>query len=188
MEDEELLSTQEGFSLARQGYLNNQNQELNSLMAKLTDPESDIYEIELALKGIQIDSEGKPKQVYKALMNDEGVGKMLAITKSIVSPVTYMSNLTEEQIDRMIIELALHVVSDLAKHKHKYNIDTYEDCTRIRNIVCNKMLTSLHSARENGMRRMLRSTILETNVSTQGSSSPQKKQGGGLGSLFSFKK
>jgi predicted hydrocarbon binding protein len=187
MDEKEMMNYQAAAVMGRTAYMTGQNNEINTLLSELTNPEQDIYEVELSLKGVEIDENGNKKQVSEPLLNDKGVANMIKLMRSMVSRVMYMSNLEEDQIRIMTQELGEQIVSDLVFHKVEYQIKDFNDMTTIRTIITYKAFESGMAALENGFRRFLKSGIVETTINTQGN--PMKGgKGGGLGSLLGFGK
>jgi hypothetical protein len=188
MDEQDAMNQQFGQTMARTNYVNQNPNELNSLLAELTNPEQDIYEVELSLKGIEIGSKGEKIQVTTPLLNDKGVANMIRLMRSMVSRIMYMSNLEEEDIRILTISLGEQIVSDLVRHKVEYEINDFEDMTTIRVIVTYKAFQSGMAALENGFRRFLKSGIIETTVNTQGNPIRSGKGGGGLGGILGLTK
>lgn len=186
MDEQQLMNEQNAFQMARTNYMNSDPNGLNSLLSELTNPEQDIYEVELSLKGMEIDSKGNKVKVSEPLLNDKGVANMIRLMRSMVSRVMFMSNLEDDQIRILTQELGESIVSDLVMHKVEYEIKDFESMTTIRTIVTYKAFESGMSALENGFRRFLKSGIIETTISTQGNQMKGGKGGPlqGIGALF----
>lgn len=186
MDEQDAMNQNLGHMMARTNYVNQNPNELNSLLTELTNPEQDIYEVELSLKGVEIDNKGNRIPINTPLLNDKGVANMIRLMRSMVSRVMYMSNLQEEDVRILTVSLGEQIVCDLVRHKKEYEIKDFEDMTTIRVIVTYKAFESGMAALENGFRRFLKSGIIETTVNTQGQGLKGGKGGGlaGIGSLF----
>jgi hypothetical protein len=68
----------------------------------LTNPENDLYKMELSLRGLSPDKDGNLRKVSEPLMNDEGINSVMSQAQSIVSQVTIMGNLNERKIGILI--------------------------------------------------------------------------------------
>jgi hypothetical protein len=183
----DLINQQAGLSMAaRTAYMTDQS-EINSLLAELTNPEQDIYEVELSLKGVEVNSKGEKIQVTEPLMNDKGVANMLRLMRAMVSRVMFMSNFDDEQVRVLTRELGEEIVKDLVFHKVDYGIKDFTQMTTIRTIVTYKAFESGMAALDNGFRRFLKSGIIETTINTQGNQLKSGK-GGGIGGIMGLLK
>ena len=175
-------------AMQRQAYLGQQVSELNSLLEKLTDVTKVVKETELLLKGMKEDEDGNiiidPEA--EPLCNATGATRMTQYMKSMVSPIVLMSNFEEDQIRRMVEEISLDILEDLLFNRKVYGIKTRKAISLISDLVSNNGFACAMSAFQNGTRKMLKSTIIETHLSTpQGNANTGKKQGG-LMSLFNL--
>jgi len=186
MDEQDMMNQNLAQQMARVGYMNTNSNDINSLLSELTNPEQDILEVEMSLKGQQYDEKNKIVNVHKPLLNDPGVANMIRLMRSMVSRVMFMSNLEDEDIRAMTIELSYQIQDDLIMHKKEYEIRDVTDMTTIRTIVSYKAFEAGMSALENGFRRFLKSGIIETTVNTQGN--PMKTGKGGLGSILGLGK
>lgn len=182
MTDQEAMNQQAAFQMARANYMSGTSNDLNSLLEKLTNPEQQIMEVELRLKGKRINDDGKEEQVSEPLMNDEGVANMIILIRSMVNQVMFMSNLTDEQIAKLTEELGWDIIKDLINNKIKYNVANHNR-SKIVSIILYPSYESGNSALENGFRRFLKSGIIETTINTQGNPMKAGKGGGVMGLL-----
>jgi len=183
MDDTERYIQQEAaYKLGQTSYMQQSNSELNSLLAELTDPEQELEELELSLKGQKIEK-GKAITVTEPLLNNKGVANMLRFTKSMVSKVMYMSNLEEDQIRIMTIELGMEIIVDLVMHRLDYEIKDFSKMSTIRTLVTYKAFEAGMSSLENGHRKFLKNSLIETTIHTEGQMSGKK---GALSSLLNL--
>ena len=187
MDEQDAFNQQAGLIMARSSYANANNNEINTLLSELTDPEKDIYEVELSLKGIEIGSKGEKIKVNEPLLNDLGVANMIRLLRSMTSRIMYMSNLEDDQIRIMTISLGDAIVKDLVFHKVEYEIKSDTAMSTIINIILYKAFESGMAALENGFRRFLKSGIVETTINTQGNQIKGGK-GGGISSILGLTK
>jgi len=186
MEEQDMLNQQAGIMMGRSAYQVSSSSEINSLLSELTDPEKEIYEVELSLKGLEINEDGKKERVTQPLLNDKGVANMIRLMRAMLNRVTYVSNLQEEDIRALVVQLAYAVQDDLIMHKKDYDIKDTTDMTTIRTIITYKAFEAGMSALDNGFRRFLKTGIVETTINTQGN---QMKTGkGGIGSILGLGK
>jgi hypothetical protein len=165
-------------AMGRHSYMNQMQSDLNSLLTELTNYDNNILEVEMALKGMQMDKDGEWKQVTKPLLNDEGVFRMIELIKTMVSKCMIMSNLTEEQISKLSKELGRNICRELTTNKKKYDVQD-NDRSTIVSIILYPSYESANSALENGLRRFLKSGIIETTINTQGNQQMKSGKGGG---------
>jgi hypothetical protein len=186
MDERELMDYQNATMMNRSAYQNSSSNEINSLLSELTDPEKEIYEVEMSLKGLKINAEGKEERTTDALLNDKGVANMIRLMRAMLNRVTYVSNLDEEDIRALVIQLSYQIQDDLIMHKKEYNVKDTTDMTTIRTIISYKAFEAGMTAMENGFRRFLKQGIVETTINTQGN---QMKTGkGGIGAMLGLGK
>lgn len=186
MDEQEAFNQQAGLMMGRSAYQVSGSNEINSLLSELTDPEKEIYEVELSLKGLEVNEDGKKVRVTTPLLNDKGAANMIRLMRSMLNRVTYVSNLEEEDIRALVVELAYAIQDDLIMHKKDYEIRDTTDMTTIRTIITYKAFEAGMSALDNGFRRFLKQGIVETTINTQGN---QIKAGkGGIGSILGMGK
>jgi len=184
MDENEMMMANQAMNMNRTNYMASNQNDINTLLSELTNPETEISEAEQSLKGIGYDSEGKEIKVTEPLMNDKGVARMIQLMRSMVNRVMYMSNLEDDQIRIMTVELGEQIVEELTLHKIDYEITNHQNMTTIRTIVTYKAFEAGMSALENGFRRFLKTGIVETTINTQGNQMPKSK--GGIGSLLNI--
>jgi len=183
MDEQDMMNQQLAGQMARANYMSGSSNDINSLLEKLTNPENAIGEIELRLKGKKINEKGEEVQVSEPLMNDEGVANMIVLVRSMVNQVMFMSNLTEEQISNLIMELGWDIIKDLINNKKKYEVKEHNR-SKIVSIILYPSYEAANSALENGFRRFLKSGIIETTINTQGNPVGKTGKGGGVMGLL----
>ena len=67
----------------------------SSILA-LTNPQNELYKLELVLKGIYVDSQGNSIQ-GDPLVNQRGVNKIMGLVQSVVNQVTFLSALDRNE-------------------------------------------------------------------------------------------
>lgn len=88
----------------------------------LTNPESEVYKLELTLRNMVVDDKGNTRQIGEPLMNDEGISSVLGITQTILNQVTIMSNLSKTEIPALMLFLNDSLCMDLMQNRKAYNI------------------------------------------------------------------
>jgi hypothetical protein len=97
-------------------------------IVQLTNPESELYKLELVLRGSRLDQYGRP--VYnpdgtlagEPLMNELGINRVLGLVQSLVNQNTVFGNLTKVQTDGLRNMFADALVKELMPSMRKYNI------------------------------------------------------------------
>ena len=89
----------------------------------LTNPENELFKLELTLRGMKADGDGNTKRIGEALMNDIGVSEILGMTQSIVNQVTILSSLDRDDIDTLRDFLGDTLAKDLMVNRFRYAIN-----------------------------------------------------------------
>jgi hypothetical protein len=181
MDDQDMMNQQAAVQMARANYQSMDNNSINTLLAELTDVDTSIDEIELLLQG-KIIKNGEEVVTCEPLCNKEGAANMRRFLKAFVSRIMLMSNFEDEQIRRITEEIGYDVIEDLTYNKLRYGIKHPKAIATISDLVINNGFACLMSALENGLRKMLRSTTVETTINTQGQGVKSGK--GGIGALL----
>ena len=181
MDEQSMMNQDQAIMMGRTSYASQDNSGISTLLSQLTNVEPDIREIELLLQG-KIMNKGKIEQVSNPLCNKEGAFNMTRMMRAMVSQVMLMSNLEEEQVRVMAEELGYDVVEDLTFNKVRYEIIQPRAISTIVNIIVMKSIECGMSAMDNGTRQMLKKSIIETTINTQGTGMKAGK--GGIGALL----
>lgn len=182
----DLMNQQAAVNMGRASYMS-QDTSINTLLSELTNPEQQIYEVELSLKGLALNEKGEKIKVSEPLLNDEGVANMIRHIRSMVNRTMFMSNITEEQVSQLTIELGWVISTDLIRNKVRYEVIDKNRSTIV-SIILYPSFESANAALENGFRRFLKSGIIETTINTQGNQIKGGKGGGVMGLLGLGKK
>src|SRR3990167_4218791 len=94
-----------------------------SSMIILTNPEDEMFKLELSLRGLIQDREGKLQKLGQPLLNEQGIAIILGQVQSIVNRVTVMSNLEKTHIPCLIDFLADTLCKDLMINRRYYDIE-----------------------------------------------------------------
>ena len=73
------------------------NNQYGSSITVLTNPENELYKMELSLRNMMLDKDGNPKQIGQPLMNEDGVCSVVGQVQTIVSQITIMSNFDKRE-------------------------------------------------------------------------------------------
>ena len=101
-----------------------------SSIVTLTNPEDEIYRLELALRSMVVDAAGNGVQKGKPLMNDLGVCRIVGHVQTIVSRVTIMSNLDEKDLPMLLKHYGNAIIVDLMVNRKTYEILEPVNATR----------------------------------------------------------
>ena len=149
----------------------------------LTNPENDLYRMELALRGMTLDKDGNPKQTGQPLMNSEGINSVVGIVQSIVTQSTNMSNLEDPEIAKlMVFQLGDAVIQDLMINSKKYGINNKTARDRILTIVSDTAYITMKRALKEGERRFWKGSQQEITTRVEGM--PNKAQGNMMSKLL----
>jgi hypothetical protein len=88
----------------------------------LTNPENELFKMELTLKNLRVDSKGNALTAGEALMNDLGVSSVIGQVQAIVNQVTVMSNLNKLEVPMIMDFLGDSLAKDLMINRKKYAI------------------------------------------------------------------
>lgn len=139
-----------------------------SSIVALTDPESQLYQMELLLRGQALDDSGNIREVGKALLNEEGINNVLAITRSIVNQVAVMSYFEKDEVSNKMDYLADVLAVDLMQNRYTYGFYDYSSRNRVYFIVMNYGHAAIKRAYEEGERRFLRAAQQEVRTEVMG--------------------
>lgn len=180
MDEQEQMDIDRAMMMAKIGYQTQDISGVNTLLKELTDVEPHIIRVEQLLQGQGLDENGNIVTVCEPLCNKEGAANMGRMMRAMVSQVMLMSNLEEDQIRVMAEELGYDVVEDLTFNKVRYGIIYPRAMATITDIVTMSAMECGMSALNNGTRQMLRKSIMETTINTQGQGISGGKKGGGV--------
>lgn len=147
-------------------------------------PEKAVEVIKNVLKGLEYDelsNTWKPNPHLKEFALTEFGATMVA---SLIYPAssqnTSLSNLKEERIHKRLVNIMKALCKDMLDYYHEMGIKSQAQMYHVASIVYTHVWVSLTQSENEGIRRLLNSTISESrNVSTYG----EEKKGGVLGLL-----
>jgi hypothetical protein len=116
----------------KQGQYLTPSQVYSSNMVLLTNPNSELWKLELTYRGCIEKQDGTIEAIGHPLMNERGISSVLGLAQSIVNRITIMGNVKDAEI-KALIDLFADVLSrDLMMNRINYNIGIYKgnyDCT-----------------------------------------------------------
>lgn len=149
----------------------------------LTNPDNELYKLELSLRNMVLDREGNQKSAGKALLNEEGIMSVLGQTQAIVNQVTVMSNLEPQEIPRLVDFLADTLARDLMVNRHYYAIENAAARDKIYFMALTSAFICMKRANEEGERRFWKGSQQEITTRVDGLAGKQK---GVLGKLLGW--
>ena len=134
-------------------------QENTSNIIMQTNPDKILDEIEKALKGEIYNYEQKKwEKKDDAWLNKQGIGQIIIIAKSIINQNTIMSNLDDNEIEAMIINLGDELVMLLKMRYQEFEINKAK-LTSIVNLVTRMAYCSLKRAWHGDEKKFLKTSV-----------------------------
>ena len=154
-----------------------------SAILTLTNPESDLYKMELTLRSCILDKEGNTRPAGDPLMNEKGITSVLGQVQSIVSQTAIMSNFNKTDIPVLMDFLNDSLTQDLMMNSENYEIKDEGARTKIYFMIMTAAFVCLKRGYEEGDRRFWKGNQpMESRVFVDG----QGQQKKGLFSLFGW--
>jgi len=89
----------------------------------MTNPEQELYKLELSLRSQILDKDGNPHKIGEPLLNDRGISAVLGQIQPIVNRVTIMSSLdTKREIPNLMDFLGDTLAKDLMLNAPNYEL------------------------------------------------------------------
>lgn len=132
-----------------------------SSIVHLTNPEKQLFNVELQLRGQSIDENGERQQTLIPLLNDRGVSAMMTYLKALVNQVTILGNIDPKEIPQTMEYFYTALIEDLMINRYNYDIKSLSDSTRIHTVCCLFAKVTLDRARSEGDRRFWKGTQQE---------------------------
>jgi hypothetical protein len=149
----------------------------------LTNPDNELYKLELSLRNMVVDREGNAKSAGRQLMNDDGIMSVLGQVQAIVNQVTVMSNLEPQEIPRLVDFLADTLARDLMVNRQSYAIENAAARDKIYFIALTSAFICMKRANEEGERRFWKGSQQEITTRVDGLAGQKK---GVLGKLLGW--
>lgn len=149
----------------------------------LTNPDNELFKLELSLRNMVLDREGSPKSGGKPLLNDEGIMSVLGQVQAIVNQVTVMSNLEPAEIPKLVDFLADTLARDLMVNRQHYGIENAAARDKIYFMSLTSAFICMKRANEEGERRFWKGSQQEITTRVDGLGGNRK---GVLGKLLGW--
>jgi hypothetical protein len=153
-----------------------------SSIITLTNPEDQLYRMELTLRNMIADSNGKPQSYGTPLLNEIGIRSVVGQTQSIVSQITIMSNLDDKHIVALIDFLGDTLAKDLMLNRTRYEIANPSVRDRIYFTCLTNAFICMRRAFEEGDKRFWKGSVQEIKTTVD------SQKGGGFLSALGWKK
>lgn len=139
----------------------------------LTNPENELYKLELTLRGLS-DVRGQIVKAGEQLLNEEGVRSVLGQAQSVINRITVMSDLEDLEIQNLMDFLADTLAKDIMLNRVKYEIVNPSARDRIYSEVLISCFICMKRANEGGERSFWKGSQQEITTNIGGM---PKKQG-----------
>jgi len=134
----------------------------------LTNPENELYKMELTFRSMKLDKSGNPLPSGEPLMNDYGIASVLGLVQSVVSQVTIMSNLSKSEVPVLMDFLGDTLAKDLMMNRIVYEINSATVRDKIYFVALTTAFVTLKRAFEEGEKRFWRNSIQEITTRVEG--------------------
>lgn len=158
-------------------------QQFSGSILLLTNPENELYKLELTLRNMVLDREGNATLAGTPLMNDEGVTSVLGQVQAIVNQVTVMSNLEPKEIPMIVDFLADTLARDLMVNRVLYEITNAAARDKVYFAALTQAFICMKRANEEGERRFWKGSQQEITTRVDGLGG---KKPGTLGKLLGW--
>ena len=140
----------------------------------LTNPDNELYKLELSLRNMVVDREGNARQAGRPLMNDAGIMSVLGQVQTIVNQVTIMSNLEPQEVPRIIDFLGDTLARDLMINRVGYAVDNEAVRDKVYFMALVSAFVCLKRASEEGERRFWKGSQQEITTRVDGLAGQKK--------------
>ena len=145
-----------------------------SSIVTMTNPDDELYKMELTFRSMYLDNKGGVHQAGDPLMNDLGINAVIGVVQSIVSRVTIMSNLSEDDVPKLIDFLGDTLARDLMVNRVNYGIKSFSARDKIYFSALSTAFVTMKRAFEEGEKRFWKGSQQEIISRVEGG---QQKKG-----------
>ena len=153
-------------------YANPMNNYGSSIIA-MTNPDDELYKMELTFRSQVIDGNGVAQTVGEPLMNELGINSVIGVVQSLVNRVTVMSNLNKHDVPMLIDFLGDTLAKDLMMNRNKYKIRTTTARSKIFFTAISTAFVTMKRAYEQGEKIFWKGSQQEITTRVE-NSSPKK--------------
>ena len=145
-----------------------------SAIITLTNPEDELYKLELTFRSARLDKDGEMVQYGAPLMNDQGIASIIGMVQSIVSRDTVLSNFNKPDIEMLMLFLNDSLCRDLMINRIKYKITDTASRSKIFFSAMSMAYITLKRGFEEGDKRFWKGSVQEIHSRIE---APAKSQG-----------
>lgn len=127
----------------------------------MTNPDEEIYKMELAFRSMYQDKDGNIHVTGDPLMNDLGINAITGIVQSLVSRLTIMSNINDNEVRNLMDFLGDTLSRDLMMNRIKYDIKTVSARDKIYFTALSTAFVTLKRGFEEGEKRFWKGSQME---------------------------
>ena len=153
---------------AQQASFNSPMNTYGSSIVIMTNPDNDLYKMELALKGLELDENGRPFKRGDPLMNNEGVNSVMGQMRGVVNQITIMSNVEDKHIEAHTLYLADTIIADLLINNKRYDCSSIVARRKVVNMATTTATMCMRRAYHNGERGFWKSSQQEITTRVEG--------------------
>lgn len=132
-----------------------------SAIIMMTNPESELYKMELTFRAMTLDKDGNPISTGEPLMNEYGISSVIGIVQSLVSQITVMSNLTKQEVPMLIDFMGDTLARDLMIKRKDYGIAGSAERDKIYFSALATTFVTLKRGYEEGDKRFWKGSVQE---------------------------
>lgn len=141
-----------------------------SSIIMMTNPEDELYKMELTFRSANLNEDGKPITVGVPLMNELGISSVIGIVQSLVNRITIMSNLEKWDIQQVMDFLGDTLARDLMMNRLKYGIKTATARDKIYFTSLSSAFMTMKRALQEGEKRFWKGSQQEITTRVEGQS------------------
>lgn len=154
-----------------------------SAIITLTDPDNELYKLELTLRSAREDKDGNLQTYGEPLMNDYGISSILGVIQSIVSRDAVLSNFNKAELPNLMLFLNDTLSRDLMINRKDYGIKSVSARDKIYYSAMTMAFITLKRGYEEGDKRFWKGSVQEIHSKVE---APNQRKGL-LSSLNPFK-
>jgi len=161
----------------------NPMQQYGGSILLLTNPENELYKMELTFRSMSADKEGLPVTSGIPLMNDHGINSIIGTVQAIVNQITVMSNLNKMEVPMLMNFVGDTLARDLMINRVTYGIKNFASRDKIFFTSLATCFITLKRGFEEGDRRFWKGSQQEIHTTIENSN----KKSGLMSSLNPWK-
>lgn len=155
-----------------------------SSIITLTSADPELYEVELKLRGLDINEKGEKEVIMDPLLTEEGINKILMLIRPIISRNTHMTNYNQHTVDALMLKFADRLNRILMFGK-SLGIKNVYDRDIIAEICEDFVYASFNRGKDEGDKRFLKNATQEITTRVENSGGSKR---GLLGSVLGWGK